>query len=70
MSKQRIPRKLKKRIKKNRRAWAILCAEAFIRARRSPARSKSYLEHLQEYPLTPEECFTWNIQGQKKGATN
>ena len=18
---------------------------------------------LQEYPLTPEECFTWNIQG-------
>lgn len=23
---------------------------------------------LQEYPLLPEQCFTWNIQGQKKGS--
>lgn len=66
----RLPRKLKKRIKKNRKAWAIEIMEAAAKYRRTGVVETPLCEFLRCYPMTPEQCFTWNIQGQKKGATN
>jgi len=80
----RIPRKLKKKFKKELK----LCKNdaAYFYQKYSTVNGKrpypltdrqkellhkvraepmSLNKYLQEYPLTIDECFTWNIQGKK-----
>ena len=76
---KRIPRKLKKKRKKERLAYAVIYAEAVItsakiwelRMKREDKLSKHIqsqknpIHYLNEYPITTDECFTWNIQGKQ-----
>ena len=55
MNKWRLPRKLKKKRKLLHLKWAVIYTE--------PMPLDKY---LKEYPKTPDECFTWDIQKQKK----
>ena len=55
MNKWRIPRKIKKRRKLLRLKWAVMYTE--------PMPLDKY---LKEYPKTPNECFTWDIQKPKQ----
>lgn len=57
--KNRLPRKLKKKLKKKRKAWAIHVFETAVHL--SNAMKKDYqkpLHHfLQEYPVTYDQAF-------------
>ena len=66
--KSRLPRKLKKKRKKRREKMLLYFYKAGLEAGkrfRNKQRELPLTEFLQEYPLTPEECFTWNIQGKQ-----
>ena len=58
MNKWRLPRKLKKKRKLLHLKWAVMYTE--------PMPLDKY---LKEYPKTPDECFTWDIQKPKEDET-
>ncbi len=69
----RLPRKLKKKRKKRREKMLLYFYKAGLEAGISNINKQRELpltEFLQEYPLTTDQCFTWNIQGKQKGNHN